>query len=306
MPPRLAALVLFSALWAAPAAAAPPAVVASVAPIQSLVAGVMDGIGVPALLVSGGRSPHDFALRPSDVRKLRDARLVIWVGPALEPFLTRAIAAHAAGARVVTLMERPGIRLLPARRSEGWATHKDAHDHVAQDRADPHIWLSPANAAAIAGIAARELAALDPANRARYDANASAVERRIAALDAELAGRLAPVRTVRYLVFHDAYQYFEDRYRLSPLGAVTVVAGRAPGARALARLRDWARSGKARCIFREPQFVPAAVATIRQGTGLAEGVLDPLGAAIPPGPGHWFALMRGLADALVSCLAGRR
>lgn len=308
-PLRPIAIALFAALAAAPkgSLAAPPEVVASVAPVHSLVAGVMGGLGVPSLLVRGGRSPHDYALRPSDALLLRRAALVIWVGATLEPHLDRAIAAHARGARVIALMAQPETRLLPARRGDGWDMHGNGHDHAPHSgdpvRADPHIWLLPGNAIAVAKIAARELAALDPAHASRYAANAEHVERRIRALDAELAGQLAPVRAHRYLVFHDAYRYFEDHYRLSPLGAVTAIAGRAPGARGLARLRGWAKEGAARCIFREPQFAPAAVATIREGTGLAEGVLDPLGADIAPGPDHWFALMRGLAGALVSCLS---
>jgi len=308
----IAAGLLF-ALWAtpmAPAAAAPPVVVASIAPVHSLAAAVMNGIAVPGLLVTGGRSPHDYALRPSDVQNLRRATLVVWVGAALEPHLVRAIAAHAPGARVVTLMESPEIRLLPARRGDGWEVQGNGHGHESYrgdaTRADSHIWLSPDNAATVVRILSRELAALDPANGGRYAANAARVDGRIRALDTDLAKRLAPVRSLRYLVFHDAYHYFEDHYGLSPLGAVSVVAGRAPGAQGLVRLRRWAEDGTARCIFREPQFTPATVATIRNRTGLAEGVLDPLGAAIAPGPDHWFALMRGLADGLVSCLSGGR
>lgn len=303
---KLSLAVVFVCLTAlAPAAAEPPRVVVSIAPVHSLIAGVMAGIGEPDLLVKGGRSPHDFTLRPSDVRRLRRAALVVWVGPVLEPHVARAIAVHAGGARVLGLMARPEIRRLPTRRGGAWETDDDDADHGRAPELDPHVWLAPDNALAITAIAARALAALDPANADRYAANAGSVARRIRALDTDLARRLAPVGKLRYLVFHDAYRYFEDHYRLSPLGAVSVVAGRAPGVRRLTRLRRWAKRAEVRCIFREPQFTPAAVATIRAGTGLAEAVLDPLGADIPPGPDHWFALMRNLADGLVSCLSGR-
>jgi zinc transport system substrate-binding protein len=218
--------------------------------------------------------------------------------------VARAIAAHARDARVLELMARREVRTLPARRGGAWEMHDGDDDHGGEQHADPHIWLAPDNALAIIATVAEALAAVDPANGTRYAANARAVARRIRALDGELAQRLASVRTRRYLVFHDAYRYFEDHYRLSPLGAVSVVAGRAPGARRLIRLRRLAKRADVRCIFREPQFAPAAVATIRAGTGLAEAVLDPLGADIPPGPDHWFALMRNLADGLVSCLSG--
>lgn len=298
-------LAVLAALPAAGAATQGPSVVVSIAPVHSLVAGVMDGVGTPALLVKGGRSPHDFTLRPSDVRLLRAAKLVVWVGPGLEPHLAGAIAAHTGGARVLTLLERSEMRLLPARKGGLWQPEDEAggRGHAEAGGSDPHLWLSPSNAVAIAALAAHTLAALDPANRDRYAKAAVILAQRVAALDVELVRRLAPVRTRRYLVFHDAYQYFEKAYRLSPLGAVSVVPGRAPGARHMTLLRDLAERGDARCIFREPQFAPAAIAVLRKGTALAEGVLDPLGTDIPPGPDHWFALMRGLADGLVSCLS---
>jgi zinc transport system substrate-binding protein len=105
-----------------------------------------------------------------------------------------------------------------------------------------------------------------------------------------------------YLVFHDAYQYFERHFGLNPVGAVTLGPERQIGARRLSRLRDHMAKTGARCAFREPQFPPSLIETVVEGTGIRIGVLDPLGAGIPPGPDHWFTLMENLANSLVRCL----
>jgi zinc transport system substrate-binding protein len=151
---------------------------------------------------------------------------------------------------------------------------------------------------------AAELAALDPANAARYRANASAFRARLGELDAALRAQLAPVRGVPYLVFHDAYQYFEQHYGLSPAGAVTVSPEQRPGGRRVAQLRALIERHGVRCVFREPQFQPALVEAITRGNEVRVGVLDPEGAAIPPGPEQYPRLLRDLGDALAGCLGG--
>ena len=301
---RLTAL-LVCLTAALPAQGGAPAVVVSVAPVHSLVADVMTGIAAPHLLVPGGRSPHSAALRPSDVRRLRDADVVVWVGPSLEVFMARPLAALKPATAVLALYDAPGVKRLALRSGGVW----QAHDHESTVEAghspftlDGHIWLSPANAAAIADAVASLLAAKDPANAAAYAAKAGRVKQRIAALDARLAAVLAPVRHLPYVVFHDAYQYFERHFGLSPVGAVTLSPERQVSAQRLARIRDhMARTG-ARCAFREPQFPPRLIETIVAGTAVRVGVLDSLGADIPPGPDQWFTVMENMASSLVRCL----
>ncbi len=293
-------------------AASPPRVVVTVAPVHSLVAGVADGVLVPHLLLPGGVSPHTAALRPSDARALADADLVIWVGPALEGFLARALQAPAAGRRTIELMRVDGLHVAHTRPS-GLFDAVDGHRHTGEERADhahdhgpggdPHVWLDPRNAHVIVRETARALAELDPRNAARYRANAAALAERIHRLDAAIAARLAPVRGAPYLVFHDAYQGFENHYGLGPLGAIAAHPGRAPGAARLRTLRAAIARHGVRCVFREPQFEPRLALTVVEGTGARVAVLDPLGAALAPGPDAWFAMMRAIADALAACLS---
>ncbi len=290
-------------------AAETPRVVVSILPVHSLVAAVMAGRGAPQLLIRAGASPHDASLRPSDARALSAADLVIWVGPGLETFLEKPLAALAGEAHTIALTEAPGMRLLEVRAGGAFEAHAAATEPRGSDAEDgheavnPHLWLDPENAARIVRMAARALSGLDPANAAAYGANAARLEAELDDLDRALRERLAPVADLPYLVFHDAYAYFEARYGLNPLGAFTVNPAVPPGARRLAALRRRMVETGAACVFAEPQFRPALVAAVIEGTGARAGTLDPLGADIAPGPEAYFTLMRALADDLLACLA---
>jgi zinc transport system substrate-binding protein len=299
-----AALFLMLALAGAASAAEPPRVVASLPPLHGLAAAVLKGVAEPELLVRSGGSEHAYALRPSDARALGAADLVIWIGPGLESFLAKPIATLAQTGAVLTVAELPGVTLLPRRTGAGWGGHDqeeaEEHEHGPMDL---HLWLDPANAVTILRTIAERLAALDPERAERYRANAAEAADEVRALDRALADRLAPVRSVPFLVFHDAYQYLERRYKLTAVGAVAVDPERPPGPRHLAKLREHARKSGARCIFAEPQFKPDLVERLRAGTDLRAGVLDPLGAGLPLGPGHYAGLMGALGESLRTCLS---
>lgn len=319
---RILLLLGLAAGSAGPALAAPK-VVATIQPVHSLIAGVMAGIGQPDLLIQATASEHSYALRPSDARLLDGADVVFWIGEDLERQLRKPLAALAGKARIVTLAEEAGLRLLPLRRGGGWEAHGEdhedggsgpghAHAQGAENRAegaqdltapDPHVWLDPENAKRIASKAAEVLAALDPDNGRRYAANARRTAEALDGLDGELRAALAPVRGRPYLVFHDAYQYFENRYDLAAVGSVTVSAERQPGPRRLYEVRARLLETGAQCIFGEPQHDMRLARTIAESTPARLGQLDPVGAAIAPGPEAYFTLMRQLAGSLVGCLA---
>jgi zinc transport system substrate-binding protein len=319
--------VLFGIAQAAPSTAADafagrgeraqgaPAVVASILPVHSLVAAVMAGRGTPRLLVRGAASPHDYALRPSDAQALQEADVVFWVGPGLEAFLAAPLRALATDARVVPLQAAEGVRLLPARAGGAWPSHDHAAEHAAEQgaghdhapRPDPaaadlHIWLDPANARAMVDAIVRALSAADPEHAGGYRAAGTAVQARLDRLAAEVEAVVEPVRETPYIVFHDGYHYFEARYRLKPVGAITLDAEQSPGAARLREIRARIADSGAACVFAEPQFEPAVVHTVTAGTSARTGSLDPLGATIEPGADAYFVLMRALARDLRACL----
>ena len=292
-------LLFLLVLMILPAAArSAPAVLATIKPVHALVAGVMEGVSQPELLIGGGLSEHSYALKPSDAAKIARAKVVFWIGPDLETTLSGPLANLAGDAKVVALEKAPGLRRLRARPGGLWKRKPPAAGPI-----NPHVWLDPQNAIAMTRAIAAALSAADPADAARYAANAKAQIDRLAALDKRLARMLAPVRARPFIVFHDAYPYFDTRYGLNAIGAVTVEPDRPVGPRRVAQLRDALKSGKAVCIFREPQFTPALIDAVAAGTKARVGVLDPLGADLPPGPGLYPALMERMAGALVQCLA---
>lgn len=286
-------------LLAAPAAAA-PRVLATIKPVHSLVAAVMQGVGEPDLLIGGALSAHAYELKPSDAGRIERADAIFEIGPDLETYLAGPLKALGRHGTIVALERAPGVRLQPARHGGLWG---DDHDH---GPTDPHIWLDPGNAAAMTRTIADTLVRLDPAHAAVYRSNAARAIQSLEALDREIAATLAPVRDRPYLVFHDAYHYFEARYGLHSVGAVTVAPDRPVGARRVAELRQSVKAGRVVCLFREPQFPPKLIETLDEDTQARIGVLDPLGADLQPGAGLYPRLMRDLALSLTACLGKKR
>jgi zinc transport system substrate-binding protein len=331
--------------------AAEIAVVASIKPVHSLVASVMQGIGEPVLLVKGTGSEHSYSLRPSEARALDQAELVFWIGETMETFLIRPLGALAGDAQVIELWRVPGLTLLPTREGGMWQAHQhgdkhagapanpgegehgnanaegDAEHHAtehaeahegehaeeheagagpAHGETDMHIWLDPGNAKVLADAIANALADADPENAATYRANAERLRQRLDELDRSLEDRLASVAERSYVVFHDAYRYFEHRYGMHAVGAITINPTVRPSAQRLREIHARLEELDAACVFAEPQFEPTLVATVIEGTSARTGVLDPLGAALDAGPEHYFQLLNGLADSLVDCLGAAK
>ena len=287
---------LILVLLAAMPAAAAPTVLATLKPVHALVAGVMEGAGTPDLLIGGALSEHSYALKPSDARKIRNASMIFEIGPDMETYLSGALAG--ASGRVVVLENAPGVKRQPARHGGLWG---DDSDHV-HGPSDPHVWLDPANAIAFTRAIAGALVQADPTHAGLYRANADRQVARLTALDREIAATLAPIKDRPYLVFHDAYHYFEARYGLKPAGAVTVARDRPVGARRIADLHRQIASGQIICLFREPQFPPKLIEALDADTKAKIGVLDPLGADLQPGPRLYDQLLRNLAQSLSQCL----
>lgn len=307
--PAFAALAFWLAL--VPVTAHPaPQVVADIPPVHSIVARVMQGAGEPELIVPAGTSPHAHSLRPSGARVLQGADLVVWIGPALTPWLAGPLDALAPDARRIEILDLDGLRRMP-RRESGEHGGEDAHDHTGHDHGhshepgdtDAHVWLDPGNAAVIADAVATALAAADPQNAGTYFENAAAFRLELAELEAGTAARLAPARDRPYVVFHDAYRYFETAFDIPAAGSIALSEADRPGAARLAAIRDHIAASGIVCIFAEPQFPPALAETAAEGTGARVAILDPLGATLTPGAGLYPALIGGLARDMAACLA---
>lgn len=311
----LAPFALLTTALLTTTAMAAPDVVASIKPVHSLVSAVMAGVGEPTLIVKGSASPHTYALKPSDAGALESADIVFWTGHGMELFLADALETLATDAIVVELAESPGINLLSVREGGAFEAHAhegeehgdEEHDHEHQEHdehgeGDMHFWLDPENAKLMVTQIATTLAEVDPENATAYQANAEAELVRLDELEAELAATLAPVADKPFIVFHDAYQYFEARFGLTLAGSVTVTPEVMPGAARIDELKAKIAELGATCVFAEPNFEPTIIAAITEGSPAKSGVLDPEGGALAEGVELYPTLLRGLADSLVDCL----
>lgn len=333
---RLPLISCGAVLLASTALAEVPHVVTDIAPVHSLVARVMQGVGEPILLVEPGASPHGYALRPSKAVALDRADAVFWIGEGLEPWLEGPLETLGHHAAVIELMGVPGTTVLGFRQGAAFEehghdegnTHKtqadddhgdhadDAHDdrkHALDDGhaigdghdhdhtgMDPHGWLDPMNAHVWLGAVAAELARLDPENADRYAANAVEGQAELDGLVAKLTDTLTDAQEMKFIVFHDAFHYFENRFGLSAAGAVSLSDASEPGAARVAEIRQTVKDLGVSCVFAEPQFNPGLIRAVAEG-GVKVAEIDPLGAALKPGSDLYPQLMRDLALQIRAC-----
>ncbi len=346
---KLASLSAIAILMSGVAMADVPSVAVDIAPVHSLVARVMEGVGTPNLILPPGASPHEYSLRPSEATALQDADIVVWLGEDLTPWMEGALETLAAGASVMTLLEADETILLDFREGalfeapkhrhddheeyaedehdeatetvahdnqdhddhghedhaedEGHDPHEsdahDGHDHGAHD---PHAWLSPANATAWLNLIAAELSSADPDNAGIYFANAAAARAEIEALSTEVTEILDPVRGESFVVFHDAYQYFETDFGFPASGAISLSDATDPSPARIAEIQRRVQAEGIACVLTEPQFNPGLVTTVLDGTETNTGVIDPLGVDLEPGPTLYPQLIRNMATTLAECL----
>ena len=330
----LAAIALLACATATAAGARDAApVVASIRPVHSLVSAVMAGVGEPHLVMREGASHHGFDMRPSDAAVLQEAGIVFLVDEAMESGLAGAIDTLASDARVIELSAAEGLVRRPIRdggtfeadpfhelddhgdddhgdddhgdddRGDGHA-HED-EDHHDHDRGpfDLHVWLDPVNAAAMVRMIADALSEADADNAARYVDNARELIHRLERLAEEIEAEVAPVRDRPFMVFHDGYRYFEDRFGLAAAGSAVVSSERTPGARRIRELRHKVREFGVVCLIDEPHFDRRLVDTVIEGTDVRAGTVDPMGATVDSGPELYFTLLRNMSAAFRECLS---
>lgn len=345
---KIKSLLLATSLLAytAVSASAEVNVVASIKPVHSLVAAVMEGVGEPGLIIEGAGSPHNYALKPSQAQMLEKANLVFWIGHELEAFLEKPLETVGANARSVELIDAHDLVRLGFREGGAFEKHShgddddhdeaaaaghddhddhgnektaeaghddDDHDHENAAEAgheghdhgafDAHVWLDPMNAKAMVHEIEEALIAADPDNAAKYEANAEAVSAKLDTLIVEVGAELEPVKGKGFIVFHDAYQYFEKRFGVTASGSITVSPEVMPGAERITEIRARVQELGAACVFAEPQFEPKLISTVIEGTQARSGVIDPLGAELENGPDLYFHVIRKMASSIKTCLS---
>lgn len=286
-------------------------VVASLKPVGFIAAAIADGVTPVDVLLPDGASEHDYSLRPSDAKRLKNADLVVWVGPEMEAFMAKS-AAELPAQKNLAMVNIDGVKPLLISGGEDEDEHTaekseeqdaDAHHHH-HGEFNMHLWFSPEIARKTAVAIHGKLLELMPQDKAKLDANLQQFEVALADTDKRVSAQLAPVRNKGYFVFHDAYTYFEKQYGLSPTGHFTVNPEIQPGAQRLHQIRTQLVEQKAVCVFAEPQFRPAVIDAVARGTQVRKGTLDPLGTDISLAKDSYVKFLSQLSSQYESCLNG--
>ena len=285
-------------------------VVTTIKPVHSLVSGVMDGVSNPTLIIEGSSSPHNFSLKPSHAKMLEEADIVFWIGEDLESFMEKPLNSLAKNAVQISFMDLKSIKKLKFREMNDHDDHDDHHGHEDEDddsshdghnhgEFDAHIWLDPVNAKVMISEIAHELSELDPSNKSNYEKNA---EKMISSFD-NLIDRVSTIvpNNPSFIVFHDAYQYFENRFNIKSAGALTLNPEVLPGAKQIAEIQELIEHDNVKCIFSEPQYNPKIIEMLSADMKVSTSVLDPLGADINAGPKMYNNLILQIANSLKDC-----
>lgn len=279
-------------------------VLTSIQPLQLIAAAVQDGVGKPEVLLPPGASPHHYALRPSDVRRVAEVDLLYWIGPDMEGFLPRVVGSRSKP--TVAVQGLPDMKLRHF--GEDSHSHEEGDDHDEHDHdhrpgsLDAHLWLSTVNARVIAGKMASDLSAADPANAARYQGNLKAFGERLDALDQRLKARLAGVKGKPYFVFHEAFDYFESAYGVQHTGVFSVASEVQPGAQHVAAMRKRLQEVGKTCVFSEPPLRPRLAETLTAGLPVKLAELDALGGTLAVDAKGYETLLDNLGNGLAGCL----
>ena len=283
-----------------------PQVTTDIPVTHSLVTRVMAGIGTPDLIVNRGASPHDYSLRPSNAASLEAADLVFWISSELTPWLEGALKTLAADAKVIELMDAKGSTVLPFREGSTFETHSHRHKHDEDEHAtvnvDPHGWLDPYNGKTWLDVIAMELSKIDPENTDIYFDNVSQGKTDIDAVISEIDATLATFRGTNFIVYHDAYQYFERRFDVLAAGSISMGDVSDPSPARIAEIHQTVEELDMTCVFSEPQFNPELIATVVDGTKARARVIDPLGTRLTLGADFYLNLLRNIAQTMASCL----
>ena len=290
-------------------------VVTTIKPLHSLISSVMEGVGEPSLIIEGTSNPHTFVFKPSHAQMLEEADIVFWIGEDLEAFMEKPLDSLAGNATKISFMELSSIEKLKFREENIFDDHDDhGHDdhdghedeHEGHDdhghhhgEFDAHIWLDPSNAIEMVLEISHELSEIDPDNASKYEQNANKTIASLNNLINEISNNIP--KDASYIVFHDAYQYFENRFGVSSAGALTLNPDVLPGAKQIDAIQDLIQDENIKCIFSEPQYNPKIIETLAADMKISTGIMDPLGAFIDQGPEMYNQLILNIANPLKDC-----
>lgn len=280
-------------------------IVTTIKPVHSIVSAITDGISEPVFLVKGNKSPHDFSPKPSDIRKIAQADVIFYIGEELEFFMGKYLKSKHENATVVRLLSINDLHIIKnAANDEGHHDHDHSHaNRDAVNNIDPHIWLSPDNAAIMARHVADVLSKKDAANKNIYQENYNIFKEKLQKASAEIKHKLQKHISKPYILTHNAYRYFESFYGLKSVGIVVASSAESINAKNLSEVSQSIRAQNIKCLFAEPSSSKSAIKAIKLSNNISVFELDPLGSKIKAGKNAYLGIINNISDNLIECLA---
>jgi len=275
--------------------AAAPEILVTLKPLHSLVTALTLNITEPELLFDNLQSPHDYAMKPSDRRRISRADIIIYASPEIESFMP-ALQSSLSHKKIISLTNITGINLLKARAFDFHDSKKNRH------HTDGHIWLSIDNAIVISRYLSEEFIKQDKGNAEKYRSNNSHLIAKLKQLKKELQQQMQPVSRQPFLIFHDAFQYFENDFKLTAGLFVTTSPEHKVGIRHIRDLKKKIQQQNIRCVFYEPPNIPEIIQTITENQQVQLIPLEPLGIKYQADHKQYFKLLTGISNKLYHCL----
>lgn len=286
-------------------------VTTSIPPLAGIVAPLLGENDKINVVLKAGHSPHSFQMTPKNMRQIAESDLILWVKTPVDVWMKKPL--HNSNAEKIGMSDLTGLKRLPVRKGGLWekhdhhhgeeghhdehhddhhsgshqsgnhekhnnAHHDDHHDeHYADQKMDGHLWLSYENAILLVKEASKKLQMLKPKEANLIKSREAAWLQKLANLDQKINKQLLPLAQANYLVLHDAYQYFEDRYNLQATGSITLNPTISPSLKRVGELREKIENGNIKCVFKEPQFPEKRVYAVVRGMQVNIGSLDPIG-----------------------------
>lgn len=301
-----ACLVVIVTTTLSVSALASPIVATTIKPLQFIAAAITEEVTEPSVLVPEGQSYHHFIVRPSTVRLLREADLVVWVGPEMETYLAETIDDFAR--ETVQALSLPGLNVhyLPDVETDSAADVPESgqhagHHHHGVSGIDPHVWLNTHNAEQIAIVLAERLSTIDPDNARKYANNLQAFQSQLQAVRATISQQLAPFQGEPYAVYHDAFQYFEQEFGLTHELVIANSDDIQPGVRKLMSLRNAFANQSLACLMEDVTSQESTINTALGRVQLARVKADTTGQNLNTSSQAYIELMSHLGLAFAQC-----
>ena len=276
--------IIATTVLASNLASAQVSIATTVRPLQLIAESIVGESGTVTSIVGRQDSPHQFVLTPSDRLAIASADLLIWIGPELEVYLADFLNDESRSGSIITVLENPALTI-----------------HKINDEIDAHFWLNSDNGIALAKEIKDRLIEIDQAQAAQYQSRFESFVAEIETTNRDLTERFSTSHN-NYLVYHNAYQYFERQFGLQHSVALLADPETQPGIQHILRTRELVENSMPNCLLVEPESSMELVTTLTDGMDIRTVSVDHLGYDVLPSDNPYRQLLLQVAESFESCI----